>query len=306
MSTSSVAADSQHHIQGPATVQLLPIDRIRVLNSRSRNKRVYAGIVDNILGIGLKRPITVTPNGSDESGPAYNLVCGEGRLNAFRALGETYIPCLVVSASESEAYLMSLVENLARRRHSNEELLGAIRSLKDRGYTVTQIAAKTGLDQKYITTMLHLLKNGEQRLIAAVERGWLSISLADKISRAGGAEVQAVMMEAYESGLLRGTDLMKVRRLIDRRAALGKRFLDFPKKTDKKLTPNRLVQTYQTEVRRQRITIKKAEVTESRLLFIVTALRRFLEDENFRTLLRTEGIDDIPKQLADRIRGKGV
>jgi ParB family chromosome partitioning protein len=67
-----------------------------------------------------------------------------------------------------------------------------------------------------------------------------------------------------------------------------------------------LVQTYQTEVRRQRITIKKAEVTESRLLFIVTALRRFLEDENFRTLLRAEGIDDIPKQLADRIRGEGL
>jgi len=304
MNTSPLVT-SQHHIQGPGTVQLLPVTRIRVLNSRSRNKRIYAAIIENISGVGLKRPITVTSNGSDDGGLLYDLVCGEGRLNAFKSLGETLIPCLVVTASESDAHLMSLVENLARRRHSNEELLEAIRSLQGRGYTVSQISRKTGLDNGYITVMLHLLKHSEQRLIAAVERGWLSISLADKISRAGGAEVQTAMMEAYDSGLLRGAELMKVRRLIDRRGALGKAYRTGSHRPEKKLTPNRLVQTYKTEVRRQQLTIRKAGVTEGRLLFIVTALKRFLADENFHALLKVEGIEDVPKQLADRLRSEG-
>jgi len=111
------------------------------------------------------------------------------------------------------------------------------------------------------------------------------------------------MMEAYEKGLLRGEQLIKVRRLIDKRAATGKHYRGLGQRLDKKLTPNKLVQTYQTEVRRQRLTIKKAEVAEGRLLFIVTALRQLLADKTFQSLLRTEGINDVPKQLADRLRG---
>lgn len=294
-----------HHIQGPSEVRMIAVDRIKVLNSRSRNKKVYAAIVENISGIGLKRPITVTPNGSDSEGPLYSLVCGEGRLEAFRALGEKLVPCLVVNASEGDAFLISIVENLARRRHSNDEILGAIRTIKKRGYSVSQIAAKTGLDPAYIKVMLHLLQHGEERLIAAVERGWLSLNLADRISRSGPADVQAAMVEAYENGLLRGEQLMKVRRLIDSREAMGKRYRTIQHKSERKMTPNRLVQTYQTEVRRQRLAIKKAEITESRLLFIVTALRAFFGDENVKTLLRAEGIEDLPKQIADRLKMVG-
>lgn len=190
---------TNHHIQGVSSIELLPVDRIRVLNTRSRNKQVYAAIVDNIAQIGLKRPITVTASGSDDQGPLYGLVCGQGRLDAFKALGETHIPCFVVEMSEADCYVLSLVENLARRRHSNAELLGAIRALKDRGYTTSKIAHKTGLDHRYVGVMLHLLKNSEQRLIAAVERGWLSITLANQISRAGDAEVQTVMVEVLSS-----------------------------------------------------------------------------------------------------------
>lgn len=49
--------------------------------------------------------------------------------------------------------------------------------------------------------------------------------------------------------------------------------------------------------------IKKAEVGEQRLLLIVTALRRLMADEHFRTLLRAEDVAEIPKPLADRLAG---
>ena len=150
-------------------IRRVPVDRIRVINPRARNPKIFASIVDSIATIGLKRPITVALNGSDESGPRYDLVCGQGRLEAFMALGEKEIPSIVVQASEADRYLMSLVENLARRKHSNADLLSAVRALDERGYTAMQIARKTGLDQTYIRGVLQLLAAGEERLIAAVE-----------------------------------------------------------------------------------------------------------------------------------------
>ena len=47
--------------------------------------------------------------------PRYDLVCGEGRLEAFRMLDETEIPAVVIDAAEADCLVMSLVENLARR-----------------------------------------------------------------------------------------------------------------------------------------------------------------------------------------------
>ena len=67
------------------------------------------------------------------------------------------------------------------------------------------------------------------------------------------------------------------------------------------MTPSSLVRIYQREVERQRQMVKKAEMTQQRLLFVVGALRELLADENFTTLLRAEGLDSLPKYLAERV-----
>lgn len=41
-------------------VEMIPIDRITIVNPRIRNKRTFKEIVDNIAQVGLKKPITVT------------------------------------------------------------------------------------------------------------------------------------------------------------------------------------------------------------------------------------------------------
>ena len=68
-------------------VEWIPLDRITIVNPRTRNKRVFKEIVDNIAQVGLKRPITVTRR-MEADGPFYDLVCGQGRLEAYRALGQ--------------------------------------------------------------------------------------------------------------------------------------------------------------------------------------------------------------------------
>src|SRR5450631_2211498 len=111
-------------------VRMLPVDSIAVLNPRIRNKRVFSELVASVANVGLKKPITVRsrPNGS-----GYDLVCGQGRLEAFVELGQAEIPAIVIEATEEDCYLMSLVENLARRQHSPLELIREIEVLRAHG-----------------------------------------------------------------------------------------------------------------------------------------------------------------------------
>ncbi len=112
------------------------------------------------------------------------------------------------------------------------------------------------------------------------------------------------MMEAYEGGVLRGEQLLKVRRLIDRRRVLGKSYGSWHRKPNQPMTPSKLAQVFQAEVRRQQLVIRKTEVAEQRLIFVVTALKKMLGDDHFRTLMRAENIGDMPKPLADRVVGE--
>ncbi|MDZ7889391.1 MAG: plasmid partitioning protein RepB C-terminal domain-containing protein [Pseudomonas sp.] len=290
------------HVAEESTIQMIPMEKIRVLNPRVRNRQVFARLVENIAAIGLKRPITVTPaaNGSET---AFEILCGQGRFEAFQALGEKVIPCVVVTANEADRFLISLVENLARRKHSNKDLLSSIQVLSERGYAAKNIAEKTSLDVAYINGILMLLRQGEERIIAAVEKGWLPIKVATEIARSNDAELQQAMIEAYETGVLKGDQLIRVRRLIDRRKAMGKRYGQQPH-SERMTTPQKLLTAYQAEVRRQKVMIKKADINEQRLLIMVTALRQLLTDDYFCTLLRTEDIQDMPKPLADRLHGE--
>ncbi|HRW61078.1 MAG TPA: ParB/RepB/Spo0J family partition protein, partial [Defluviicoccus sp.] len=148
----------------PGSVTMVPIDRITVVNARDRNMKMFEEIVENIRVIGLKKPITVTERPDADGRPAYLLVCGEGRLNAFRLLGETHIPALVIDASDEDALIMSLAENIARRGHRPLEILADIELLLAHGDDEDSIVARTGLSPKYVRDIVFLLRKGEERL----------------------------------------------------------------------------------------------------------------------------------------------
>ncbi len=288
-------------------LQMIPIDRIEVLNPRERNNRVFDEIVVNIKAIGLKKPITVTPRLAEDGSPRYLLVCGEGRLKAFRSLGETTIPALVVKVSDEDAFIMSLAENIARRQCRPLELLAGIEQLRDQGYDKKAIAEKTGLTPEYVQGILILLKNGEERLLVAVERGRIPLNAALAIVGAGDDDkaVQAALQDAYETGKLRGKQLLQARKVIERRQNLGRSVARGTPRKREDVTTSSLVRTYQKEVSRQKLMVKKAEFAQQRLLFVIGALRELLADENFTTLLRAEGLDTLPKYLAERVWAGG-
>ena len=291
----------------PGEVRMIPIDQIEVINPRERNSHVFDEIVGNIKAIGLKKPIVVTPRPAVNGIEKYLLVCGEGRLKAFRSLGESTIPALVVNVSDEDAFIMSLVENIARRQCRPLELLAGIRQLQERGYTPKVIAEKTGLTQQYVQGILTLLHQGEERLVIAVEKGRIPLNAALTIVGAGDDDgaIQAALQEAYESGKLRGKRLMDARRIIERRKTLGRSAGRNMSGKIADVTTSSLVRTYQNEVERQKAMVRKAEFAQQRLMFVVGALRQMFADENFVNLLRAEGLSTLPRYLAERVWSGG-
>ena len=285
------------------TVQMIPIDQINVLNPRSRNKVAFQGIVANISSLGLKKPITIARRNEPIDGKTYDLVCGQGRLEAFIALGQAEIPAIVKEASREECFLMSLVENIARRQIRPLELLREIDSLKSRGYNTTEIAKKIDVTKSYVVGIAHLLKNGEERLLHAVDKGRIPLSVAMQIADADEEGIQRALCQAYEEKTLRGRKLLTVRRIIELRKANGKRATPgVRRRNDGLQSAESLVRVYRQEADRQKLLVRKSQLTEHRLLFIVSALKNIFRDENFITLLRAEGLESLPAYLAERIQ----
>jgi len=281
-------------------VQFIPIDQINIVNTRSRGKEKFKEIISSIKKLGLKKPITVAP-ASGKHGPGeYDLVCGEGRILAFRSLGERMIPARIQSLSNEDILLMSLVENLARRQVRSAELLEEIAALKKRGYTVPQIAAKTDLTTKYVTGVLRLLKHGEKALLHAVEKRRVPVSVAIEIAAADDEGIQKALHDAYEKNLLRGRKLLKVREFIEKRRA-GLNDAEATKGKPKTITSRKMLQAYRDETARQRAVVKQAQLCQRQLLYTVSALKRLFTDENFVNVLRAESLDSLPQYLADEI-----
>lgn len=198
---------------------------------------------------------------------------------------------------------MSLIENVARRSQTPVELLREISNLKSRGYNATEIAKKIDHAESYVIGVIHLLDHGEERLLSAVEKGRIPLSVAIQISNSDEAGIQQVMCEAYEDKTLRGAKLLTARRLVEQRKTSGKLFkTGVHRKTDRAPSAEILVRAYRQEADRQKLFVKKARLTENHLLFVVSALKKMFKDENFLTLLRAEGLDTLPAYLAERIQ----
>ena len=258
--------------------------------------------------VGLKKPITVRRSHTGIKGKQYDLVCGQGRIEAFQACGQTEIPAIIINANEEEALIMSLVENLARRQQRPLDLLHGIEVLQQKGYDGQAIAQKTGMTDSYVYAILDLLKRGEERLLVAVETGQIPVTIAVSIVNAPNDE-QRALQEAYESNQLRGSKFKAVKKLLEVRKARGKSLsAPNPKSGRRKnaglTSVQDVLKVYQKEVDRKKLLARKADIVSNRMLFISEALRRLLVEDHFALLLENEGLTTMPKQLAALLEAK--
>ncbi len=282
-------------------VVMIPLNQIRILNPRCRDKKKFASIVANIKAVGLKKPIKVSvqPEGGT---PGYDLICGQGRMEAFQILGYSEIPAFVVTVSREECLLMSLVENMARKHPSVMEMITEIRRLKDRGNSNLQIAKKLGISDTLVAGYLALHDSGEERVLQAVLSGSIPLGVGMEIAKTEGLEMQRELLKAYDTKQLNHASIRTVKRLLEQRRCLGKS-LKTPFESRKKTlrTTEGMVNAFRKESQRQRAMVKKARLCEAKLLIMVTAFKRLFADENFVLLLRAENLTSMPKCLADLV-----
>lgn len=244
-------------------------------------------IVHSIARVGLKRPITVSDrNGSGQ----YELVCGQGRIEAFARLKATEIPAIVTDVATEDCILLGLVENIARRQHSPVESVSDIARLAE-SYETNEIATKLGVPEQYVKAIRYLLRNGEHNLIRAVLRRAVTPTMAFEIARAKTPQLQAALLKLYKDEKRSVAEIAKIRKLFEQQAH-GTR-----KQAGKHVTPAGLVRAYRLETDRQNVVRQRADLVQMRLIFVANALKSLLDERMFVSLLREEGLDKVPLPL---------
>jgi len=285
----------------PGAVALIAIEDINILNPRVRNQIIAEEIRQNIQSIGLKRPITVAPRKDAKNGKKYDLVCGQGRIEAFIAAGETEIPAVIREVSEEDAHIMSLVENIARRNSSALELLQSIKYLKSQGYADDAIAAKTNLGKDYIRGIIRLLEQGEEYLVNAVEQGRIPLYQALNIASEDDVAVQTALTEAYESGALSGKKLVAAQKIISRRKHYGKG-LSAPPREKANVSAEDLIAAYEKGAREKKRLLAQSNYIKDVLDYTAMALRQLLNEVHFTNQLKAVGMNEVPLHVTDLLK----
>ncbi len=285
-------------------LQSISIDRIRILNPRHRDKAKFERVVQSIKNLGLKKPIKISRrNVKEGEEPGYDLVCGQGRIEACRALGFTQIPAIVVDVSKEDRLLMSLVENMARRYPAPMDLIMEIERLKKQGYSNLAISTKLDISDNQVGGLLALRSAGEERLLDAAIKGKVPWGVAIDIAKTDHRETQQGLLKAYENRPLNQTSIRVVKKLLDQRHFFGKSLSSGGKSTRRKQTAEDLVYAYQKESQRQKLMVKKAKFCEAKLVFLQAAFKQLLSNEDFVNLLRAEGLASAPKFIAESSKG---
>ena len=103
---------------------------------------------------GILEPILVRPKGKK-----YEIIAGERRYMASKAVGLREMPCIEMNVKDSEAMEISLIENLQRKDLNVFEESDGLKSLSDiYGYNHQQIAEKIGKARSTITEILNISK----------------------------------------------------------------------------------------------------------------------------------------------------
>ncbi len=103
---------------------------------------------------GVIQPVIVRPKGD-----GYELIAGERRLRAAKALGITQVPAIIKDVKDDEALEIALIENIQRDNLNPIEEAKAYQRLSEEfSMTQEQISEKVGRDRASISNMMRLLR----------------------------------------------------------------------------------------------------------------------------------------------------
>jgi ParB family chromosome partitioning protein len=237
-------------------IELIPIEKIRVVNPRHRDPKKFETVINSIRKVGLKMPIQVSRRQATENDPAgYDLICGQGRMEAFRALGHKEIPAIISEISKQDLLIRSLVENIARRYPQPMDLIREIERLQGLGNTIKEISEKLDVSDNLVRAYSSLSKAGEERLLEAAVTGKIPLWVAVDIAKTDTLETQRELLKAYEEKQLDYKSLKYVKGLIESRRLIGKQRGGKASGIKSKTSVESMVNSYRKESQRQKLMI---------------------------------------------------
>lgn len=156
-------------------VKDVPVDKITVPADRIR-RIVYddslRALADSIREHGVIEPLIVRREAGADEDTRYSLIAGERRLKAAELEGIGLVPCVSIEATDIDAAVIAIIENLHREDLNMFEEAAAIASLlKLSGMTQDQCARRLAVSQSYIANKLRLLRLTEEERDAMLESG---------------------------------------------------------------------------------------------------------------------------------------
>lgn len=181
----------------PVKLNLMDIEPNKDQARKQFDDAALSELADSIAQHGVLQPLLVRPL----IGGGYQLVAGERRWRASRIAGLTQVPVVIKELSDTEAAVISLIENLQREDlNPVEEALGFSSLMKDFNLTQEEAAQKVGKSRPAVANALRLLKlpekvldmvrenklsAGHARALAAIEDEKVLISTAELIVEKG-------------------------------------------------------------------------------------------------------------------------
>ena len=136
---------------------LLPTESILPNPAQPRrefDKAALSELMVSIAQVGVIQPLTVR-----RQGDAYELISGERRLRACKALGMREVPCIVTDSNEERSAYMALVENIQRKDlHYLDEAESYHNLLHTYDVSQEQLAVRLGKSQSFLSNKLRLLR----------------------------------------------------------------------------------------------------------------------------------------------------
>ena len=268
----------------------IPVGSIIVPNPRNRCEEQFREITRSIKDVGLHKPIMVNAHNL-KSTKKYELIYGQGRWEIQKKLGNEYIWAEIVDLDEGTAYILSLVENIARSRPLPIEFAKAIIQMHDSGVSMDRLVSITGRSRSTLKEYITLMKKGEKRLINGVEKGIFPISFAKQITKNDDIASQGVLMDAFEEGIINESNIRPVRKILEARKSdvEKKKFKNLEEFTDS-------IQEVAEQIRVECDQVKKKENRLFRLLFLI---REIKYDKEVLRLAKEQGISTSLKLKKD-------
>jgi len=270
-------------------VEQIPTDIIKFFVRRWRRESAYGRLKQSIREVGLKVPIGVRsisgrPHATRRRRRTgghyqYELVYGQGRLQAFRELGIKAIPAVVIDVKKEEIVGRFLAENVMRRKTSWREKAELIRyDYETNDLDIDEIAKRYCITKPHAAKYLKILTGASDKTLARASENNFSLAETEKLTTLSQEGQEIVIGVMDEEGL----DKSAIKDLVDQAAKL---------RDNGKLTKGSLkesIQTLNQELKkcRDKLKLKRLEYALG-----PQHLFRLAEDEMFVAKAEDAGID---------------